>query len=235
MNLLLSIAIEELEKQAQIVEQPTEPAPATNQPKHEDELVMYGKITDFEGLKQAKKKESHEQWEIKTKHGRVRVRKTTKDGLDPVFDLTFKTKSVNAGIEGNMEQTIDIDETMFNSFKQLAEGGMVKDRYCFEVQSIEVKNASGVRDIEVSDMFYEVDVYFNEDGSYNENVKIDLEVNPLLDQINANHKDLGDFNINVKVSHLPMKVVDVILSRGASESDQKIISNLYDTVFLKKK
>lgn len=232
MNQLLNSSMEELDQETPTTE-PVEPT--TNQPKREDELVMYGKITDFEGLKSATKKECHEQWEIRTKHGRVRVRKTTREGLDPIFDLTFKTKSTNAGIDGNMEQTMDIDETMFNSFKQLAELGMVKDRYCFEVESIEVKNASGVRDIKVTDMFYEVDVYFNEDGSYNENAKIDLEMNPLLDQINTNHKDLGDFNLNVKLSHLPMKLSNVILSRGASESDQKIISNLYDTVFLKKK
>lgn len=225
--------LEELTEEATTT---TEPAPTENKTHREDEIVLYSKITNFEGLKAATSKESHEQWEIKTRLGRVRVRKTTKEGIDPTFDLTFKTKSMNAGIEGNEESDpLPIDQIFFDSFKAMSESGMVKDRYCFPVEKTKVSNASGVQEIQVSDMFYEVDVYFNEDGSYNENVKIDLEVNPLLDQINENHKDLGDFKLLIKVSHLPFNPTDVIISHAASESDKKIISNLYDTVFLKKK
>lgn len=233
MNELLASAMESLDEE---VPTPPELNEESTKPKREDEIVLYCKVTDFEGLKSATSKESHEQWEVKTKHGRVRVRKTSKEGVDPVFDLTFKTKSENAGVPGNMEQTLPIDEAFFLSFKQLAECGMVKDRYCFEVQKVTVKNDSGIQDINVPDMFYEVDMFFNEDGSYNDNAKIDLEVNKLLDKINENHKDLGEFKLLIKTTHLPFKPTDVIIGNmGTSESDKKIIQNLYNTVFLKNK
>lgn len=235
MNKLLSLAMEAIDTTDSGVEQVSETPPAQGNTKREDELVLYAKITDFEGLKAATGKESQEQWEVKSEYGRIRVRKTSKEGIDPTFDLTFKTKSSNAGIEGNLETTYDIDEAMFESFKQISENGMVKDRFFYEVAKVTVKNASGMQDIQVTDMFYETDVFFNEDGSYNENVKIDLEVNKLLDKINETHKDIGEFNLIVKVMHLPFKPKDVILSKNASESDKKIIQNLYDTVFLKKK
>ena len=235
MNKLLSLAMEAIDATDGEVEQVSETPPVQGNTKREDELVLYAKITDFEGLKAATGKESQEQWEVKSAHGRVRVRKTSKEGIDPTFDLTFKTKSSNAGIEGSLETTYDIDEAMFESFKQISENGMVKDRFFYEVAKVTVKNASGVQDIQVTDMFYETDVFFNEDGSYNENVKIDLEVNKLLDKINETHKDIGEFKLIVKVMHLPFKPKDVILSKNASESDKKIIQNLYDTVFLKKK
>lgn len=200
--------------------------------KREDELVFYCKITNFDGLKEATSKENHEQWSIKTSRGRVRVRQTKKEGLNTIYDLTFKTKSDKAGLEGSIETTYSIDEDQFNDFKNLSESGMVKDRYFFPVSKVTVKTETGIQDIEIENSFFEVDVFFNKDKTYNENVKIDLEVNEILNQINTNHPDIGDFNLVVKILNQPFKPIEIIVDKEADESEKKYISNLYTNVFL---
>lgn len=207
----------------------------------EDEVVMYCEVKDETGLAHAKSKESHEQWEIKTDAGRVRIRKTVKEGLVPSFDLTFKTKSETSGIKGNIEKTFSIDSEMFESFKAIASQGMIKDRYLFEVQSVQVKTSEGVKDIVVSGMHYEVDMFIKpgafseQEGRYQAWCKIDLEVNPLLDEINKNHPEIGDFALNIKVRGLPINFGDIILSTDEDVVTKDRISKLYEQYFLTKK
>lgn len=204
--------------------------------KREDEIVFYAVMKNPEGLKLAADKESHEQWEIKKRRGRVRVRKVVKSDLAPTFTLTFKTKSENAGIMGSIEEEFPSEEGIFNSFKNLAEEGMVKDRYYFPVKSVQITTDAGKQDVEIEDVFYEVDVFFNEDGGYNENVKIDLEMNKILDAINKAMPNLGEFNLNVKLMNLPFQPSGVLISdKNTTEETKEKISQLYSTVFLSKR
>lgn len=209
--------------------------PADEQTKHrEDEIVFYAKMSNPEGLKLAASKESHEQWEIKTKKGKVRVRKTTKEGLEATHEMTFKVKSSNAGIEGGTEQNNSCDLDLFNSFKEIANSGMIKDRFCFPVTSVQIMTPSGPQDVHIEGIFYEVDVFFNSDDTYNLYIKIDLEMNKMLEALKAAKPDLGDFKLNVKLLDLPFKPIDVIISKGMTDEEKAIVDNLYETVFIKK-
>lgn len=200
----------------------------------EDEIVFYAKMTNPDGLKLASAKEHHDQWEIKTQKGKVRVRKTVKDGLEPTYSMTFKKKSKNAGIDGSVEQTNAIDEMTFINFSQIANNGMIKDRFKFPVTSVQIKTSAGLEDIEVQDTFYEVDVFFNPDDTYNLYVKIDLEVNPILEALKIKKPDLGEFNLNVKMMDLPFKPVDVIISTNITDEQKQIVDRLYEEVFITK-
>lgn len=244
---LLKAAFEEIEQQA---EQTSDPTATTKEDiaKHqqnavsadekkshrEDEIVFYAKMSNPDGLKLASAKEHHDQWEVKTQKGKVRVRKTVKDGLEPTYTMTFKKKSKNAGIDGSVEQTNAIDEMTFINFSQIANSGMIKDRYKFPVTSVQIKTSAGVEDIEVQDTFYEVDVFFNPDDTYNLYVKIDLEVNPILDALKVKKPDLGEFNLNVKMLDLPFKPVDVIINTNMSDEQKQKVDHLYETVFITK-
>lgn len=201
----------------------------------EDEVVFYCRIGDMDALSQAVSKESHEQWEIKTNHGRVRVRKTTKPDLEPTYELTFKKKDNAAGISGGTEQNFDIDEVMFESFKSLAEGGMIKDRYNFSVNSITIETSEGLKDIEVPDMLYEVDAFKKIEGGYHEWCKVDLEVHPLIAEIEKNHPEIKDFSLVVKTINLPFKPLDTVLDYGNDQTVKTQIRKLYDDYFLTKK
>ena len=203
-------------------------------PHREDEIVFYAKMSNPDGLKLASAKEAQEQWEVKTQKGKVRVRKTTKDGLEPTYEMTFKKKSANAGLEGSIEQSNPCSEDIFNSFKSIANSGMIKDRYKFPVTSVQIKTASGLSDIEIEDVFYEVDVFFNPDNTYNLWVKIDLEMNDILDGLKVSQPDLGEFNLNVKLLNLPFKPVEVIINKDISDEDKARVDKLYDEVFLSK-
>ena len=205
-------------------------------PKREDEVVFYAVMTNPDGLRLADSKVTQQQCEIKVKNkGRVRVRKYSKEGLDPTFELTFKTKSNNAGIEGSIEQNNDINQNIFDGFRALCSEEMTKDRFCFPVKSIQITSDKGTEDVDIEGIFYEVDVFFNEDGSYNENIKIDLEVNKLLDYINQKRPDIGDFRLNVKIMDLPFKPHQVIVKdKNTTEEDNQKIQHLYDTIFIKK-
>lgn len=244
---LLKAAFEEIEQQAEQTSDPTattkediakhqqNAVPSEEKKAHrEDEIVFYAKMSNPDGLKLASAKEHHDQWEVKTQKGKVRVRKTVKDGLEPTYTMTFKKKSKNAGIDGSVEQTNAIDEMTFINFSQIANNGMIKDRYKFPVTSVQIKTSAGVEDIEVQDTFYEVDVFFNPDDTYNLYVKIDLEVNPILDALKVKKPDLGEFNLNVKMLDLPFKPVDVIINTNMSDEQKQKVDHLYETVFITK-
>lgn len=218
------------------VDDSAEKKPTSNK---EHEIVIYAKIGDVEGLSKAKSKESHEQWEVKTPKGRVRVRKTMKADIESTYVLTFKTKDTEMGVSGNIEQNFDIDEKMFESFKALSDQGMIKDRYLFEVESVRVSGTDGERDILVKNMNYEVDVFFTTDETGKKTFapwcKIDLEINPLMDEIQENHTDIGNFTLLIKAVKLPFVPSDMLLSTDQDVNTKEQISKLYDQYFLTKK
>lgn len=235
MRNLLALSLEEIEAEKTEI---TTPTPPVEKPKgeREDELVFYCKITNPDGLRLAADKEKHEQWEIKKHKGRVRVRKTSKEGLEPTYTLTFKTKSTNAGIDGNIEDNNDTNEGVFNGFKNIADEGMIKDRYKFPVGKIEITTDSGRQDVDIVDVFYEVDVFFKEDGSLCEYVKIDLEMNKILDEVNKVLPSGSMFNLNVRLMGLPFKPSEVIISdKNTTEEEKQQITQLYNDHFLSKK
>lgn len=131
----------------------------------ETEIILYGRLTDTEQLKQAASCEQQEQWSILLKgdengkgKGSVRGRMVKTDGAEAKYIQTIKVKrDQHSSLEVEMEITKDV----FEMIKFLSEAGMVKDRYRFPIEG--------------SDKVWEVDVFKKDDGSYQEWVKIDLE------------------------------------------------------------
>jgi hypothetical protein len=137
----------------------------------EIEHTFFARLENRELLNEAKEMEHHEQWEIPIEKtdlnaakGKMRVRKTVKNGLDPEYVLTFKTAGKE---EGNIEVGVLITEPMFTQFKMMSEKGMIKDRYLFPVEG--------------SDLVWEVDMFLRKGSQpgakeYEDWCKIDLEV-----------------------------------------------------------
>lgn len=179
----------------------------------ENELVFYAKLNDPEILKTATSVEDHEQWgiEFTSFNGlsvRIRNRKTTKDEK---VEFVQTTKVIDKRIEGNLaysELPIPSTQEGFEQFKAFSEKGMIKRRFEFPIT------------VNSKQFTFEVDCYFNEDGSYAEWVKIDLEL-PKDDEA------LADW-----VTLLPSGFSDVIEQRKADQEQKQKISELYKTVFL---
>jgi CYTH domain-containing protein len=139
---------------------------ATGKAYNEVEYVFYAKLSDPALLSRAISKEHHEQWELKIPKtptnaagGRVRIRKTLREGNPAEYVLTTKTK---LPVYGEKEVATPSSEDAFIQFKTMSDRGMVKTRYCFDAPGKASK--------------WEVDVFLKEDGSLCEWVKIDFEV-----------------------------------------------------------
>jgi CYTH domain-containing protein len=131
--------------------------------KTECEYEIYGTMRDMSVLASAVRSELQEQWgvpiekvETNAASGSLRVRLTS--NTDAVYTFTSKVKRES----GNDEIEISVTEDLFKHFKLFAKQGMQKRRYFFPVEG--------------TDFVYEVDVFFNPDGSPNPRIKIDLEI-----------------------------------------------------------
>lgn len=238
MSKLFSINLEEIAEQAvpMTVETPAE----VEEPKVETELVVYCKIGYFEGLKEAVKKERHDQYEIKSSQeitgnkGCVRVRKTT-GGDGVTYVLTNKLRSEDNNLNVSEEHDIDIPEEHFIAFSKIAPSKTIKDRFVFLVNNITVnKFGDETESIEVPELKFEVDVFPKEEGGYHEWCKIDIEIDPLLKIIDASEKDIKDFKLNIKVNHLPFKPTDAFVGSEATEEQQVILDKFYSEIFFVK-
>jgi len=177
----------------------------------EIEYVFYGRIVDFEELKNAQRSEEHEQWEIKIPRtdnnavgGRMRVRKVVKhDPANPEYQLTTKTETRDGhSIEVTVPTTVD----NFRQFQALSERGMIKTRYVFEIEG--------------SDNIWEVDVFKKPGGGFWEWCKIDLEVDAMTKQ----------------VPPFPIELANIIAAQegNRTEEEENKIRSLYDYEFITK-
>lgn len=143
------------------------------------EYVFYGRIKNFEQLKQAASREEHEQWDIRVEKesskryfGNVRVRCT--DG----GKYTLCIKALEDGVEAKEETELEANEELFEAIKKIATGGMRKTRYRFPIEG--------------SELTWEVDVFYDTEGNPREWCKIDLEVESQDGELPAYPIDLED-------------------------------------------
>ena len=175
------------------------------------EKVYYAKIVDVKQLEGAAKKTHQEQWTLKPEveiPGCVRVRAND----DSAYVITVKA----AKNEVELETTKD----MFELFKSISNNGMIKDRFEFP---IDVEAFANEEDKAAwKDLKWEVDVYFNEDGTYAEWCKIDLEV-PSADLYKGNVRP-----------PFPIELAEVMTGDRSklSEEQTEFLNNLFDTVFI---
>lgn len=181
---------------------------ADGTPQVEKEIVIYGKIVDFEQLKKADRKEEQEQWEIRVKDDNLKyggcIRLRCIDGKR--YILTTKTFVPEKGdlMETEIELASDVGANMLKEFKKLSTGGMVKTRYFYDVPD--------------SELVWEVDVYYDEKKEPRQWCKIDLEVTDL----------------RTKRPELPIELKDAqeIPGKNRTDEQQKFIERMMHKEFV---
>ena len=198
----------------------------------ETEIVIYARITDFEGLKKASSKQAQEQWQVLGPFGKVRVRNESHDGVEGKYTMAIKSKD---SVLGGAETEMGIDKDVFEAFKTISDNGMIKDRYCFPAQRVTMRDASGKHNVQLPDLVFEVDVYKKPDGTYHEWVKIDLEIDSILEAVKDVNQAITTADLNINIGDLPFKPVEMMENSTKDEGQRAKISQLYDTVFLTKR
>lgn len=197
----------------------------------ETEVIVYAKISNFDGLQKASLIEVHEQMETSFKNGiRCRVRKVDDEG----YTFTFKIPtSDEEGVEANEEVTTIIDKDFYEGFRGVAEHRLLKTRYEFSSDKIQLLYGEGDdrQVIEIPDIKYEVDVYTNTQGEVCEWCKIDIEVDAILDYLSQHHSDLEQIKLNIKLSHLPFEPIESILSTSMTDDQKAFVDSLWHDQF----
>lgn len=173
----------------------------------EVEHCFVARVSDFEQLKKAQSKEHQEQYEVRTKpgaenygvNGLIRVRAIDKK------DYVLCTKVYYKRRRGCTETEVETTKDMFEHFKKMAPVGHEKIRHYFPTEK------EGV--------FWEVDVYVNDQGEYEPWVRMELEVSSLSE----------------KIPSFPIEVDEWIDCRKdkMNETQQKKVDGLYKKVFIK--
>lgn len=176
--------------------------------KVEKEIVTFGKIVDFKQLEKADRKESQEQWELRSKDsdnlhgGCIRIRCVD----EKKYILTVKTFVPDKGNLSETETELDPEhgKALLKEFSKLSSGGMIKTRYFFNVPD--------------SELVWEVDVYYDEKGNPREWCKIDLEVT----------------DMRIKRPELPIELKEAreIPPKNRSEEEQKFVERLMSKEFI---
>ncbi len=132
----------------------------------EVELTVYGEMVDISHLEQASESQRMEQWNLPNSEDENCPTKARIRGInDRRWILTTKTRPKTSA-DGVIEVECDISRDMFNSLRNLCNGGYSKTRYYYPIPN------TGLQ--------WEVDVFYGTDGSPHPWVKLDLEV-PSLD------------------------------------------------------
>lgn len=171
----------------------------------ERELEIYVCIKDINDLRRATEVEEQEQYGIvpvigEGHRGSVRIRKTVSNDGTVSYEHTGKVKR---GEGTNREENEPSTEAMFEVYKELANDGMLKDRYIFPIEGTDLK--------------WEVDMFPQADGNYAPWAKIDLEI-PEGVQLQ-------------KVPALPIGATEVIVKNSKDPEVTKRIAELYDQYF----
>lgn len=148
----------------------------------ERERVIYARLKDVSDLHKAASADFQEQWSIKQSKtednqakGQVRVRKIiqmVKEGEQYVVPSSGEdaaqyvlTAKAEKQADDRLEVPAPVTKDMFELFKLLASGGMIKHRFHFPLED---------------DLVFEVDAFLNKRGEYHDWVKIDLEMKDKL-------------------------------------------------------
>lgn len=202
--------------------------------KQETEVVIYAKVTNPEGLSQAFSVEQHEQAQIKSAKGSVRIRKIIVDGKEPRFEMTSKQKSTDSNVQSSLETTERINESVYNLFMLTCETFMSKTRYIFKAETIKGKKGEMEFEIKAKNINFEVDVFRRPDGKTSQWCKIDLEIDKLKETLTTNDIDVKDIKLVARIGQLPFKPNNIVLDDGSEAEPEKreLITALYSSEFL---
>lgn len=173
------------------------------------EYVCFVKVSDFTQLAGAESAVHQEQWSVfltnrgeapagKVAENNVRVRSIN----DEQFFLT--SKFYLPGADGKWEIEREVERKHFDLIKSMASGGMRKDRYKFPVADTE--------------MVWEVDVHYDDNGDRMPWVRLELEVKEQLDALPP----------------LPLQGSERILNQPSKQTDaeRRLVKELYKQYIL---
>jgi hypothetical protein len=203
----------------------------------EQEVTIYAKIGNMEGLSQASSIEPQEQAEIKTPSGRIRIRKTSLNGRQPVYELTTKRPISLGAVRKERERTKRINEDIYSMFMDVAPNFMSKTRYIFKTERLIIKRGDMEAVINTSDLAFEVDVFTKADGSISPWCKIDLETQKIAEILEQNNVGVKDVKIVASISKLPFAPDHIAIDNKADPDPERkaFIRGLYEHEFLIKK
>jgi hypothetical protein len=200
----------------------------------EVELCFFCEVTDNSGYDQALATEQHTQFEFRPpptedgkRRGRVRVRKTVKNG-QTAYTQTIKTPVNPDSKLGEVEETVDITESFFNTWvTAFASPGQVKDRYIFMSEKATLKiNGNAV---ELAKVKYEVDRFYNQAGKKSQWVKIDIEIQDLIEYLKQNYEDVKNVKFDLDLSNLPLGIKRMVSAVTDDPEERAGIENFFKT------
>lgn len=202
--------------------------------KREEEVTIYAKIGNMDGLSQASGIEQHEQAEIKTDIGRIRIRKTTRNGRVPVYELTSKKPVAVGPTASNIEQTKTINEGVYNMFMDVCPTFMAKTRYTFKAEKLIIKRGDLDAVIKTNELTFDVDVFTKADGSVSEWCKIDLEIDKIEKIMKDNNISVKEIKIIAVISKLPFEPNTIVIDNKEKGNEDKdlLLKELYSSEFL---
>lgn len=184
---------------------------------HEEEMTVYGTISEHHGLEDCVSKCKHTDYSIRVDDlNKIRLRIITTDD-DTINELTFKQKKKDDNV--STEYTIYVDDNLVDYFKSLGEIPNIYTRYVFsssEVTFNYVDEEGNKNNIKLPSVKYEVDIFDNAKDL----CKIEVELQELKEILKSKTNGYqGDLKIFIKVNHLPFKPIDVF---GLDKSDTRI-------------
>lgn len=197
----------------------------------ETETTVYALIGNMEGLTKADYKEIHNQAETKlSSEAKIRVRKTTRDGIVK-YEQTIKNKVSNTALAKTVtETTCVIPENMFNTFFKSADKKYVKTRYVFKDEKSIAKIEGKKEVITLPGLIYEVDVFTNRNGKKSTWCKVDIELDSTLAFLKENYPDV-ETKIIFNISKLPFNPQQPFEKRNATAEQSELLDSLYDKQF----
>lgn len=202
--------------------------------KNEEEITIYAKIGNFEGLAQASSMEQHEQAEIKSDIGRIRIRKTTRNGRVPIYELTTKKPIKIGATAKNRERSKSITEDVYNVFMDVCPTFMAKTRYTFKSEQLRIKRGDMEAVIKTSEFNFEVDVFTKADGTISKWCKIDIEVDKIAEIMKENNIAVEQIKLIAVISKLPFAPDNIVIDDGTKDDadKQELLKELFSNEFL---
>lgn len=203
----------------------------------EEEITIYAKIGNMEGLTQASMIEPQEQAEVKTPRGRIRIRKIALNGRQPVYELTTKRPIAIGAIRKDRERTRRINEDVYSMFMDVVPNFMSKTRYVFKTERLIIKRGDMEAVIQTSDLAFEVDVFTKADGSISPWCKIDIETQKIAEILEKNNVTVDKIKLIASISKLPFAPNHIVIDNKAVDDPERkaLIRGLYEHEFLIKK
>lgn len=199
----------------------------------EKELCFYCEIKNPQGLGEAQAVETHEQYEYRlppledgTKRGRVRVRKTDKNG-EVSYTETIKLPIDQTGL-GDVEAHAEITEQYFKAWKILYKPkGHHKVRYTFISNKVNLKLNGEL--LTIPSVKLEFDIFINSQGKRSKWAKVDIEVQEIIKHLKESYPEFDTAKFEIDFSSFPMEIGRVVSAVTEDEEEKAAIEHFYKT------